>query len=45
MNLRADITNINYLRYMEYVENENGAKNGNLDCESTTINEETEKEK
>lgn len=45
MNLKAEITNINYLRYMEYSESENGAKNQNLDGESTTQYAEAENEK
>lgn len=39
MNLESKITNINYLRYMEYKENENEALKRNLESERATQTE------
>lgn len=40
MNLKASITNLNYIRYMEYKEKENGKNKGNLESDKTTSAEE-----
>ena len=36
MNLKCKINNVNYLRYMEYKENENGDSKRHLEREQTT---------
>ena len=36
MNLKCEINNVNYLRYMEYKENENGILKRHLEREQTT---------
>lgn len=36
MNLKADISNLNYVRYMEYKEKENDKNKGNLESDKTT---------
>jgi hypothetical protein len=43
MNLNTQINNINYLRYMEHKDNENGAKKRLLEREQTTPGAETRK--
>ncbi len=45
MNLETDINNINYLRYMEYSDNENRALKRNLESERATQTEETSENK
>lgn len=40
MSLECDINNLNYLRYMEYCEKENGSKLGHYESERTTLTEE-----
>lgn len=46
MNLETNISNLNYLRYMEYTSNGNGANKGHFESERATIKEkQEEKEK
>ena len=40
MNLKCEINNVNYLRYMEYKENENGDSKRHLEREQTTQQQE-----
>lgn len=42
MNLKAEINNINYLRYMEAKDSGNGAKNRNLDTQRATNSQKNE---
>lgn len=39
MNLNTEINNINYLRYMEHKDNDNGVSKCNLESERTTKKE------
>ena len=39
MNLNMQINNINYLRYMEHKDNENGANKGHFESERATPTE------
>ena len=46
MNLETNISNLNYLRYMEYTSNGNGANKGHFESNKTTSEEkQEEKEK
>lgn len=43
MNLKCEINNVNYLRYMEYKEKENGNSKRHLEREQTTQHQEKKK--
>lgn len=45
MNLKCEINNLNYLRYMEHEGNENGANKRVLESERATPKEEQEEKK
>jgi hypothetical protein len=45
MNLNMQIDNINYLRYMEHKEAENGDLKGNYESERATLTEQHKKNK
>lgn len=42
MNLKCEINNLNYLRYMEHKGNGNGANRGHFESDKTTSAEEQE---
>lgn len=39
MNLKCEINNLNYIRYMEHKDNENGANKGRFESERATLEE------
>ena len=45
INLETNINNLNYLRYMEHKDNENGALKRNFESERATIEEDQETKK